>query len=274
MFRRSGVLKGFVKFTGKKLAYSPFLVNVYAPVHMFSCEFSDFFLNSTSSEHLWMALLEESGTESASPLMKKTAWKKTPQVNSILSPYFIFFPPTLSPTSYAQILVTSSTSHHTNRNQGFVVSLSILSKCSISIPSEKLSIVVYCSINIRNYRIICQKKRLLFSFFYCCQRQNYIKIKMKKIRIRLNTAFRKVGEPKCLPRKAKGGGEGVTLTWWTRKFAVSFFWQNFYFPLVYSYLNRLFFVEILKIKKDLAGALQGVLRLLPYFSLVNCMALA
>ena len=118
------------------------------------------------------------------------------------------------------------------------------------------------------------KKRLLFSFFYCCQRQNYIKIKMKKIRIRLNTAFRKVGEPKCLPRKAKGGGEGVTLTWWTRKFAVSFFWQNFYFPLVYSYLNRLFFVEILKIKKDLAGALQGVLCLLPYFSLVNCIALA
>ena len=33
-------------------------------------------------------------------------------------------------------------------------------------------------------------------------------------------------------------------------------------------------MEILKIKKDLAGALQGVLCLLPYFSLVNCIALA
>ena len=97
---------------------------------------------------------------------------------------------------------------------------------------------------------------------------------MKKIWIRLDTVFRKVGEPKYLPRKAKWGVEGVSLTWWTRKFAVSFFWQNFYFPLVYCYLNRLFFVEILKIKKDLAGALQGVLCLLPYFSLVNCIALA
>ena len=33
-------------------------------------------------------------------------------------------------------------------------------------------------------------------------------------------------------------------------------------------------VEILKIKKDLAGALQGVLCLLRCFSLVNCIALA
>ena len=56
-----------------------------------------------------------------------------------------------------------------------------------------------------------KKNRLLFSFFYCCQRQNYIEIKMKKIRIRLDTIFRKVGEPKCLPRKAKGGGKESAL---------------------------------------------------------------
>ena len=34
---------------------------------------------------------------------------------------------------------------------------------------------------------------------------------MKKIRIRLDTIFRKVGEPKCLPRKAKGGGKESAL---------------------------------------------------------------
>ena len=122
--------------------------------------------------------------------MKKTAWKKIPEVNSILSPYFIFFLLTLSPTLRFWLL-----------------------------PPLVATLTAIC-------------------------------------------------------RKAMWGGEGVSLTWWTRKFAVSFFWQNFYFPLVYCYLNRLFFVEILKIKKDLAGALQGVLHLLPYFSLVNCIALA
>ena len=58
----------------------------------------------------------------------------------------------------------------------------------------------------RNYSIICEKKTSFF-VFYCCQRQNYIKIKMRKIRIRLDTVFRKVGEQKYLPRKAKEGGK-------------------------------------------------------------------
>ena len=52
-----------------------------------------------------------------------------------------------------------------------------------------------------------RKEDFFFRFFYCCQRQNYIKIKMRKIRIRLDTVFRKVGEPKYLPRKAKEGGK-------------------------------------------------------------------
>ena len=163
MFRRSGVLKGFVKFTGKKLAYSPFLVNVYAPVHMFSCEFSEFFLNSISSEHLWMAASTRVWNWVCFSSNEENCLEKKPTSQFHFISIFHLF--STHAQSYAQILVTSSISRHTNRNQGFVVSLSILSKCSISIPSEKLSIVVYCSINIRNYRIICQKKDFFFRFF-------------------------------------------------------------------------------------------------------------
>ena len=104
------------------------------------------------------------------------------------------------------------------------------------------------------------KKDFCFLFFYYCQRQNHINFGQTAQR-----SFKESGRSKKFAQKSEGR--------WGRSHSY-FFWQNFYFPLVYSYLNRFFFVEILKIKKDLAGALQGVFCLLPHSILVNCIALA
>ena len=58
------------------------------------------------------------------------------------------------------------------------------------------------------------------------------------------------------------------------KESLALFLTEFLFPISLFLPKQILFVEILKIKKDLAGALQGVFCLLPHFILVNCIALA
>ena len=135
-------------------------------------------------------------------------------------------------------------------------------------------LTVYCSIKIRNYSIICEKKTSFSVFLLLPTAKSHENKHEIEIRIQIDAVFRKAGEQKISPEKRwEMGKESASLDGQGNLLLV-FFWQNFYFPLVYSYLNRFFFLEILKIKKDLSGALQRVLCLIPYFSLVNCITLA